>query len=351
MKRLLLRLLPKPTPASPEPGPLASGAAAQALLERLEWTVLRRLDGQAQGAARTLRLGHGLDLADLREYQVHDDVRRIDWNLSARMGSPHVRIDLEERDLTVWFLVDATPSQGFGSRLRSKQALAQEAVAALGRVFTRAGHRVGAVVHHGGTTRDTVLAPRGGREQVLRLLEAVQQRDAGPTPKAQGLTRLADLLRRAEPWLKQRAVVFLVSDFISEPGWEPLLGRLGQRHEMLAVRLLDPIDHALPHLGLVRLHDSETGEQLLVDLEDRGLHERYARLAADRDTKLQDGLARAGVDVLELSTEEDLGLALLRFARQRQAQRQGAARAAFLQTLREPTAPDVPRAPLEAATP
>jgi uncharacterized protein (DUF58 family) len=349
MKRLLLRLLPKPTPAPPEPG--APGLAAQALLERLEWTVLRRLDGQAQGAARTLRRGHGLDLADLREYQAHDDVRRIDWNLSARMGGPHVRIDLEERDLTVWFLVDATPSQGFGSRERSKQALARETVATLGRVFTRAGHRVGAVVHHGGTTKDTVLSPRGGRAQVLRLLQALPQDDAQPAPRqATGLTRLEDLLRRAEPWLRQRAVVFLVSDFISEPGWETLLGRLGHRHETLAVRLLDPIDHALPRLGLVRLHDSETGEQVLVDLEDRGLHERYARLAAERDARLQDSLARAGVDVLELSTEEDLGQALLRFARQRQAQRHGAARAAFLQTLREPTA-DAPRAPLEAATP
>lgn len=345
MKRLLLRLLPKPTPAPPEAA--TPGVVAEALLQRLDWTVLRRLDGQGQGAARTLRRGQGLDLADLREYQAHDDVRRIDWNLSARMGAAHVRIDLEERDMTVWFLVDATPSQGFGSRQRSKQALAQEAVLALAQVFTRAGHRVGAVVHHGGTETDGVLPPRGGRGQVLQLLRALQR--PVPLERTPGLTRLEDLLRRATPWMKQRAVVFLVSDFISAPGWEPVLGRLAQRHEVLAVRLLDPMDHALPRLGLVRLHDSETGEQLLVDLEDGALHRRYTELAAERDAGLQASLARAAVDVLELSTEEDLGPALLRFARQRQAQRHGAARAAFLQTLREPPAASH-RAPLEAAT-
>lgn len=309
--------------------------------------MLRRLDGQAQGAARTLRRGQGLDLADLREYQPHDDVRRIDWNLSARMGSPHVRIDFEERDVTVWFLLDATPSQAFGSRQRSKQALAQETVATLARLFTRAGHRVGAVVHHGGSQADRVLSARGGRVQVLRLLQLLQHPvPAEPTP---GLTRLDELLRRAEPWLKQRSVVILVSDFISTPGWEAALGRLGHRHEVLAVRLLDPIDHALPRLGLVRLHDSETGEQVLVDLEDNGLHQRYTQLAAERDARLQAGLEQAAVDVLELSTEEDLASALLRFTRQRQAQRHGAARAAFLQTLHGP-AVAAPRGPLEAAT-
>lgn len=332
MKRLLLRLLPRPTPAPPDASS-ALDLAADARLRRLEWTVLRRLDGQAQGAARTLRRGWGLDLADLREYQADDDVRRIDWNLSARMGSPHVRIDLEERDVTVWFLVDATPSQGFGSRNRSKQALAEDTVTALALAFTRAGHRVGACVHQGNGASDTLLPARGGRAQVLRLLQALQQRRP-PGEHAPGLTRLEDLLRHVEPWLKQRCVVFLVSDFISEPGWETVLGRLGQRHELLAVRLLDPMDHALPRLGLVRLRDSETGEQLLVDLEDPGLHARYQRLAQERDARLQAGLARAGVDVLELSTDEDLGEALQRFSRQRQAQRHGSARAAFLQTLR-----------------
>lgn len=344
MKRLLLRLLPQAKPAKPAPPEPAPAGGAEAALRRLEWTVLRRLDGLSQGAARTLRRGTGLDLADLREYQPHDDVRRIDWNLSARMGSPHVRIDLEERDMSVWFLVDATPSQAFGSRTRSKQALAEDTVAALARVFTLAGHRVGALVHHGGQQADTVLPARGGRTQVLRLLQTLQQRP----PAAQqppGLTRLDDLLRRAEPLLRQRSLVFLVSDFISAPGWAPVLGRLGHRHEVQAVRLLDPMDHALPPLGLVRLHDSETGEQLLVDTGDPGLRQRYQRLATERDQALQASLAQAAVDVLELSTDDDLGDALLRYARQRQARVQGASRAAFLATLRPPSAHAPPHMP------
>lgn len=343
MKRLLLRLLPSATSAPPEEAPRHD---VQAHLQRLEWTVLRRLDGLASGAARTLQRGQGMDLADLREYQAHDDVRRIDWNLSARMGSPHVRVDLEERDMTVWFLVDATPSQAFGSRARTKQALAHDSVAALARVFTRAGHRVGALVHRGGHSPDSVLPPRGGRAQVLRLMQVMQ--DITPiTHQPTGLTQLDVLLRRAEPLLRQRSVVFLVSDFVSVPGWEPVLGRLGHRHDVQAVRLLDPMDHTLPPLGLVRLHDSETGEQLMVDLADPGLRHRYQRLAADRDARLQASLASAGVDVLELSTDEDLGEALLRYTTQRQTHLRGASRAAYLANLRDPT--PSPAHPLEPA--
>jgi uncharacterized protein (DUF58 family) len=203
---------------------------------------------------------------------------------------------------------------------------------------------VGALVHHGGQQADTVLPARGGRVQVLRLLQALQQRPpAGQHPP--GLTRLDDLMRRAQPLLHQRSLVFLVSDFISAPGWEPVLGRLGHRHEVQAVRLLDPMDHALPPLGLVRLHDSETGEQLLVDTEDPGLRRRYQALAAERDQALQASLARASVDVLELSTDDDLGDALLRYARARQARVQGASRAAFLATLRPTPTPTHPPEP------
>lgn len=338
MKRLLLRLLPSPPPPTPTLPEAAPTAAAEATLRRLEWTVLRRLDGLSQGAARTLRRGAGLDLADLREYQAHDDVRRIDWNLSARMGSPHVRIDLEERDMSVWFLIDATPSQAFGSRTRSKQALAADTVGALARVFTRAGHRVGALIHHGGTHSDTLLPARGGRVQVLRLLQALHP-PLSPSHQPAGLTELTTLLRRAEPLLRHRSLVFLVSDFVSTPGWEPLLGRLGHRHELLAVRLLDPMDHALPPLGLVHLRDSETGEQLLVDTEDPGLRHRYQALALERDQALQASLTRAGVDVLELSTDDDLTEALQRYARLRQARAQGASREAFLGRLRQDARP------------
>jgi uncharacterized protein (DUF58 family) len=330
MKRLLLRLLPRPNPAPPEPA--APGPSAEAALHRLEWQVLRRMDGHAHGDARTWARGLGLDLADLREYQPDDDVRRIDWNLSARLGQPHVRIDHEERALCAWFLIDATPSQGFGSAQRSKQALAQDAVGALAASLTRSGHRVGALIHHGGQRADTLLPARGGRSQVLQLLHILQH--LPPPERSPGTTRLVQLLHRAERQLqRQRCAVFLVSDFISTEGWQTPLARLAQRHEVLAVRLSDPLDQQLPALGLVPLQDRETGEQLLVDCQDPGLRLRYAALAAERDASLQSQLAAAGADTLELSTDEDLVPALLRYASLRRTRAQGLQRAGLLATL------------------
>jgi uncharacterized protein (DUF58 family) len=302
--------------------PARTAPPTDQMLRRLEWQVIRRLDGLLQGDYRTLWRGAGVDLADLREYQQHDDVRHIDWNVTARLQQPYVRQFLEDRDLTAWFVLDLSGSVDFGSGDTTKLAVSAGLVATLARVLTRHGNRVGAVLW--GTKVEAVMPPRSSRLHVLELL----QRMRAPRPKvaakasgkaaaaaatAQG-TKLADMLHAAAGMMKRRSLVFVVSDFISQPGWEDALGRLTQRHEVIAVRLWDPMEMALPDVGLVTIEDAETGEQLFIDASDPDFRQRYADIAEKQEAALLEALGKSGADVLELATDDDLLQTLMRFA-------------------------------------
>ena len=297
-----------------------SQGSAEQILRRLEWTVLRRLDGLLQGDYRTLLRGTGMDLADLREYQHHDDVRHIDWNVTARLQQPHVRVFTEDREMSAWFLLDLSPSMDFGSGVQQKRSISSDFVGALASVLTRHGNRVGAMLYGAGV--DKVVPARGGRKHVLDLLHSLQNRpDAAPT----GATRLHELLESAARQIRRRSTIFVVSDFISEAGWEKPLGMLAQRHEVVAVRLLDPLELELPDLGLIPMVDAETGEHLMVDTHDAGFRRRFARIAAQREVVLRQSLMRAGVDTLELATDGDLVSALMRFTDLRKQRSRAAA--------------------------
>ena len=280
----------------------------EAILRRLEWTVLRRLDGVLQGDYRTLFRGFGLDLADIREYQYGDDVRHIDWNVTARLQAPYVREYHEDRDVSAWFLLDLSPSIDFGGTAL-KQSVSAGFVTALARTLTRRGNRVGAMLY--GVAVDDVVPARSGRRHVLYLLHRMMSR---PAPRAGNETDLGELLRRALAVIDRRSLVFVVSDFISAPGWEKPLGQLARRHEVLAVPVCDPLERELPDLGALTFEDAETGEQLFVDTHDAAFRERFAGLSLEREERLRTAFARAGVDALELSTDQDLTGALLRFA-------------------------------------
>ena len=295
-------------PDSQPPVASVPAESAEQLLRRLEWTVLKRLDGLLQGDYRTLLRGTGMDLADLREYQYHDDVRHIDWNVTARLQQPHVRVFTEDREMSAWFLLDLSPSMDFGSGERGKRQVSTDFVGVLARLLTRHGNRVGALLYGAGV--DAVVPARGGRQHVLHLLHTLQQR---PEAASAGLTRLHELLESAANLIRRRSTLFVVSDFITEAGWEKPLGLLAQRHEVIAVRLLDPLELELPDLGLIPIRDAETGEQLLVDTHDAGFRRRFARIAAQREAALRQALTAAGVDTLELSTDDKLANAIMRF--------------------------------------
>lgn len=279
----------------------------EALLRRLEWTVLRRLDGLLHGSYRTVFRGAGLDLADVREYQPHDDVRHIDWNVTARLQSLHVRQYMEDREVVTWFLLDLSPSVDFGSQA-SKRDVLHQFVAILARVLTRHGNPLGAIIYGGGV--EAVITPRTGRRHVLHVLHALMNRPALPRAPR---TDLGALLRTAIAAMPRRSLVFLVSDFISTPGWAQPLAQMSRRHEVVAVRLYDPVEQDMPEFGMAVVQDAETGEQMFVDTRDRGFRKRYAEAARRREAQILSALGNAGVDVLELSTADDLMEALLRF--------------------------------------
>ncbi len=300
---------------------MSASPTPEAILRRLEWTVIRRLDGMLHGDYRTLFRGYGLDLADLREYQHNDDVRHIDWNVTARMQVPYVREFNEEREVAAWFLLDLSPSVDFGSEGVRKRNVASEFVAVLARLLTRHGNRVGALFY--GTDVDLMIPTRTGRRHVLHILHAMRTR---PTVVARATpTDLDVLLRAGYDAIRRRSLVFVVSDFISRPGWAATLAHLAQRHEVIAVRLHDPLERELPDLGLLVIQDSETGEQIFVDTHDKGFRKRFARLAEAREEELRGAFRNAGVDALELSTDDDLADAIMRFADLRKRRSQLAA--------------------------
>jgi uncharacterized protein (DUF58 family) len=297
-----------------------SHRSPEAILRRLEWTVIRRLDGLLQGDYRTLFRGFGLDLADLREYQYNDDVRHIDWNVTARLQTPYVREYNEDREVTAWFLLDLSPSVDFGSHEVKKRTLASDFVAVLARLLTRHGNRVGALFY--GDRVDTVIPARSGRRHVLHLLHRMLSR---PERTQSGATNLQDFLQNAFQVMQRRSLVFVVSDFISTPGWAQPLAHIAQRHETIAVRLYDPLEMELPDLGLLVVQDAETGEQLFVDTHDRAFRKRFAAAAGRREQALRVAFQQAGVDALELSTDGELVDAIMRFSDLRKRRSQLAA--------------------------
>lgn len=288
--------------------PTVASTPEQILL-RLDWQVIRRLDGLLQGDYRSLFYGYGVDFADLREYQPEDDIRYIDWNVTARMDTPYVRQYVEDREINAWFLLDLSQSMEFGAMQTLKRSMLVDFVATLARLLTRHGNRVGAIFYSERVER--TIPARGGRMQVLRLINDLLNRSPGPQSTA---TNLAPLLQSALHSIKRRSVIFVISDFISQPGWERTLTLLGQRHEVIAVRLWDAREVDLPDVGPIILEDAETGEQLWVDTRDKKFRQRFREAALRREAALTDAFRRAGVDAMSLSTEEDMVRAILRFA-------------------------------------
>jgi uncharacterized protein (DUF58 family) len=291
------------------PAPERRAADAELLLKRLDWQVVRRLDGILQGDYRSLFAGHGFDLAEVREYQPEDDVRYIDWNVTARMDHPYVRQYIEDREITAWLLLDLSPSVDFGTALARKRDLVTDFAAVMARLLTRHGNKVGGMIFSRGV--DEVIQPRGGQLQTLRLAHQLLRHDR---TRSTGATDLASILERAEQTLRRRSLVFIVSDFFSASDWEAPLARLAQRHEVLAVWLRDPREDEIPAIGPLVLQDAETGEQVYIDTADRGFQARFASLVAERRQRLSRTFARHGVDVLRLSTDGDMVQEIVRFA-------------------------------------
>jgi len=288
------------------------------ILQRLDWQVIRRLDGLLQGDYRSLFYGYGVDFADLREYQPSDDIRYIDWNVTARMDAPYIRQYVEDREIIAWFLLDLSPSVDFGTTQTQnlKRTMLIDFVATIARLLTRHGNRVGAMFY--ASRVDRAIPARGGQIQVLRLIHELLRQPR--LPRA-AFTNLNPLIKAGLNSIRKRALIFLISDFISVPGWGQSLSLLNQRHEVLAIRLWDPREVQLPDIGPVIMEDAETGEQLYVDTHDKKFRQRFAESARRREAELNQAFKRAGVDALSLSTEDDLVRAIVGFAEMRRQRR------------------------------
>jgi len=300
-------LLPTRTPEQPGPGPLSTAS-----LRAIELTIARRVDGLLAGDYRSAFAGVGSELWQVRPYEPGDDVRRIEWNVTARTGQPHVRVELAERVLVTWLVLDASASMSFGTADRRKADVAEGASIAVGYAATRRGNRLG-TLSFGETP--SVEAPRQGRRALLDALNLL--RELPPS----GAASLGSALELADRVIRQRALVVIVSDFRGPLDWRPPLERLAARHTVLAVEIRDPREQELADVGELRLVDPESGRQLRVDTSDRRLRQRFAAAAADERRNLIAALARVGVRHVALSTEGDWLRPLAAFLRRERGKR------------------------------
>jgi uncharacterized protein (DUF58 family) len=286
------------------------------LLRRLNWTVLKPLAHALGGNERSLVRGPGMELDELREYQPGDDVRHIDWNITARADTPYVRQSRVERALDVWLLLDVSASVDWGTAKCLKRDRAIEFAAVTGSVLGRHGNRLGALLF-----ADRPLGfvpPASGRLHLMRLLggmrEAAQQSSRGETDLAAALNRAGSVIRR-------KALVIVASDFIAPDGWQPTLRQMAQRHDVVAAHISDPRERDLPDVGLLTLEDPETGRQLIVNTGDGKLRQRFAQAAQAQAERVRADVQASGASYLALSTDEDLLPAMVRFLNARKVRR------------------------------
>lgn len=291
---LLRAVRAAPTPDRPGPGPMPD-----ALLRALDVTIGRRVEGLLAGDYRSSLLGTGTELAQVRPYELGDDPRWLDWNVTARTGQPHVRVQLAERVMVTWLLLDTSASMAFGTADRRKADVAEGVALAVGHVATRRGNRLGIATFGGPAPR--ALPPRQGRAGLLGLLLALRGEEAASS----GSASLGDAFRRVGALARQRSLVVAVSDFRGPIDWRRPLLELAGRHDVLAVEVRDPREQELPDVGELWLVDPETGEQLRVDTRDAGLRSRFAAAAAAERSGLARTLAAIGVRHVALSTSGD----------------------------------------------
>jgi uncharacterized protein (DUF58 family) len=276
-------------------------SSVRSLLRRMRWSVARPLARRMNGEERSLLLGPGVEFAQVREYQPGDDVRRIDWQLTARSDRPYVRESHDERGLDIWLVVDVSPSVDWGTDQATKREVAVELSALAGELLGHRGNRVGLLLFAEEVLG--VVAPGTGRAHVERLVGRVRDE---PRRSASGPTDLAGVLSTLPKLLKRPSMIVLVTDFLVADGWAERLRPLAHRHEVVAIRLEDRREMDLPDIGVVTFEDPETGAQLTADTADANLRERFREAALRQSTGIDATLRSCGVEVLHLGTDGQL---------------------------------------------
>jgi uncharacterized protein (DUF58 family) len=301
------------------PPELEGAVPVDEVLRRLRWPLLRRLAIHPGGDERSRLRGTGIEYSDVREYQPGDDPRSIDWNLSARSDKTYVRESLPDRGADVWLLVDTSRSLDWGTARCLKRQTSLELAAAASHLLARHGNRIGALLFD--HRIHTVLRPASGRSALLRLVATVErglaaESDAEPTDMTAVLTEASRLIRRS-------ALIVLISDFMVPTGWEPMLGLLALRNEVVAAWISDPREREIPDVGLVTFEDPETGRQLMVDTTSAKLRRRFKEAAEQQRLDLNARLVGSGAAVAELTTGEELLPQLVSFFERRRVEARG----------------------------
>jgi uncharacterized protein (DUF58 family) len=286
-----------PTPDRPGPGPIPDR-----LLRALDVTIGRRLEGMLAGDHRSSILGEGTELALIRPYTPGDDVRQMDWNVTARTGEPHIRVHLAERVLVTWLVLDTSPSMRFGTAERRKADVAEGVAVAVGHLATRRGNRLGAITF--GSAHPRSVPVRQGRPGLIGLLAALRD-EPDDGERRIGATSLGEGARRAGGLARQRSLIVVVSDFRGPQDWRKAMLELAGRHEVVVVEIRDPREQELPNAGELWLVDPETGRQLRVDTRSEKLRRRFAAAAEAERRELARAFVSIGVRHVVLSTAGD----------------------------------------------
>ena len=268
------------------------------LLRRIDLQISRKLDGVLHGDYQGLVPGYGSESGETRVYQGGDDVRRMDWNVTARLDAPYIRETIADRELATWVAVDLSASLDFGTADRDKRDQALSALAALGFLTSRTGNRIGAVLANGSDLH--VVAARAGRQHLLTLLHAAARQ---ATPAASARTDLAAAIGRLGALHRRRGLAVVISDFLAPDGWQNALARLAVRHETLAVEIVDPRELDLPDVGMLTLVDPETGRRREVQTSSASLRARYGAAAREQRHTIAAAVRTAGADHLILRTD------------------------------------------------
>lgn len=293
--------------------PSIDGTPAAEILRRLEISVTRRLDGLLQGDHRGLTPGHGSEPGEIRAYQPGDDVRRIDWNVTARLGDTHVRDSVADRELETWILIDASASLAFGTATCEKRDLALAGAAATGFLTARTGNRIGGMTI-GPDGASPPIPARSGRVHMQALLRQMLNALDSPQP---GRTDLSSGLRRIASTAKRRGLIVVISDFLDPGPWDAALRSLSLRHDVLCIEVLDPVELNLPDVGMLLLHDTVTGREIEVPTGNAKFRERYAKAASDQRVTIAHRIRATSADHLVLRTDRDWLLDLARFVSRR----------------------------------
>jgi uncharacterized protein (DUF58 family) len=295
------------------PGP---GPVRPSLLRSLELRIRKRIDALVPGDYRSLMLGEGVELAQIRPYEIGDDIRAIDWNVTARTGEPHVRLRVAERALTTWILIDVSRSMSFGTQDRTKADVAEGALLAIARLATAGANRLGAITFS--SDASVALPTTGDRRRMLPLAEAV---DRAWEPAPRTATGFAAAFELADRLSRRPGAVIIVSDFRGPTTWTRALSRLAQRHHVLALEILDEREQRLVDAGDIALVDPETGDDLLVDTSDAEIRRRFAEAADAERRDVRRALRAAGADHVTLTTSGDWLRALAAFLNKRRRPR------------------------------